>query len=85
MAEIVSDPALFAQWRGELEGMSGRIGSVRQELVKALTARNKDKDWGYITQQIGMFSFTGMTPAQVRSACRPAARRARCSRFAMGA
>jgi hypothetical protein len=39
---------------------------VRGELQAALEARMPERNWGFITKQIGMFSFTGMTPAQVR-------------------
>lgn len=46
--------------------MAGRIAGVRSELQAALEKRCPDKDWSFITQQIGMFSFTGMTPQQVR-------------------
>ena len=31
------------------------------ELVKL----DPDKDWGFVLHQIGMFSYTGLTPAQV--------------------
>lgn len=46
--------------------MAGRIATVRSELQAALEQRCPDKDWSFITKQIGMFSFTGMTPQQVR-------------------
>ncbi len=49
--------------------MAGRIAGVRAELQAALEKRCPDKDWSFITQQIGMFSFTGMTPQQVLSWC----------------
>ncbi len=46
--------------------MAGRIERVRGELQRALEAKYPSKDWSFITKQIGMFSFTGLTPAQVR-------------------
>ncbi len=49
----------------QMAGMAGRIARVRGELQAALEARCPDKDWSFITSQIGMFSFTGMTPNQV--------------------
>jgi len=64
-AEVVGDPAMFEQWKGEMAGMAGRIATVRGELQSALEKRLPDRNWGFITQQIGMFSYTGMTPAQV--------------------
>lgn len=47
-------------------GMAGRIAKVRGELRAALEKRMPDKDWSFVTKQIGMFSYTGMSPAQVR-------------------
>lgn len=49
-----------------MAGMAGRIARVRDELQAALQKRAPEKDWSFVTQQIGMFSFTGMTPSQVR-------------------
>jgi len=48
-----------------MEAMAGRIGRMRKELRAALEARMPSKDWSFITSQIGMFSFTGLTPMQV--------------------
>ncbi len=45
--------------------MAGRIKAVRQQLYDALRALNPDKDWSFVVTQIGMFSFTGLSPAQV--------------------
>ena len=67
VAEIVSDPALFAAWKAELAGMAGRIKSVRQQLHDALAALNPDRDWSFVVKQIGMFSYTGLSPAQVEN------------------
>lgn len=39
--------------------------TVRQVLRDHLEKINPDKDWSFITSQIGMFSFTGLTPPQV--------------------
>ena len=41
--------------------------AVRQVLRDNLEKINPDKDWSFITSQIGMFSFTGLTPPQVIS------------------
>ncbi|PNH03412.1 Aspartate aminotransferase, chloroplastic [Tetrabaena socialis] len=64
-AEVVNDKELFEEWKGEMRGMAGRIARVRGELQSALEAKCPDKDWSHITRQIGMFSFTGLTPVQV--------------------
>ena len=46
--------------------MAGRIASVRAALVAALSKLEPGRDWAFITRQIGMFSFTGMTAKQAR-------------------
>ena len=66
VAAVVGDPALFAQWKQEMATMAGRIKSVRTQLAAELAAAAPDRDWGFVTRQIGMFSFTGLTPAQVK-------------------
>ena len=48
--------------------MAGRIDNVRNELKASLDSKYPEKDWSHITNQIGMFSFTGLSPAQVNSA-----------------
>jgi len=48
-----------------MAAMAGRIARVRGELQAALEKRCPDRDFSYITAQIGMFSYTGMTPQQV--------------------
>jgi hypothetical protein len=45
--------------------MAGRIAKVRGELRAALESRCPEKDWSFVTKQIGMFSYTGMSPQQV--------------------
>lgn len=47
-----------------MRGMAGRIERVRGELRASLESKYPDKDWSFITKQIGMFSFTGLTPPQ---------------------
>lgn len=64
-AEVVGDAALFARWNEEMGAMAGRITRVRDTLRAALEGLRPDKDWSFVTSQIGMFSFTGLTPAQV--------------------
>lgn len=66
-AEIVNEGGLFDEWKEEMAGMAGRIARVRGELRTELERQYKDKDWSFITKQIGMFSFTGMTPKQVEN------------------
>lgn len=64
-AMVVGDATLFARWNEEMGAMAGRIATVRARLQAELTKAAPDRDWGFVTRQIGMFSFTGLTPAQV--------------------
>ncbi|XP_046676171.1 aspartate aminotransferase, mitochondrial [Homalodisca vitripennis] len=65
VTEILGDPALRQQWLGEVKGMADRIISVRTALKDNLKKEGSTKDWSHITDQIGMFCFTGLQPAQV--------------------
>jgi len=65
VAEVLNDPALRAQWLAELAAMRVRIAGMRQALHDALRARLPQRDFGYLLRQRGMFSYTGLTPAQV--------------------
>lgn len=42
------------------------LQTVRQDLYDNLVALNPDKDWSFVLNQIGMFSFTGLNTKQVR-------------------
>jgi aspartate/tyrosine/aromatic aminotransferase len=61
---VLSDPALYAEWKAELLAMSMRIQDMRTHLYAALVELKTPGDWTHITSQIGMFSFTGLNPAQ---------------------
>jgi aromatic-amino-acid transaminase len=45
--------------------MRDRIKAMRQSLYDILTARVQDRDFSYLLNQRGMFSYTGLTPEQV--------------------
>jgi len=64
VATILSTPELFQEWLVELKGMSQRIRDMRQLLFDCLSSRTKN-DWSHILNQIGMFTYTGLTEAQV--------------------
>lgn len=63
--EILTNPSLRSQWLLDVKGMADRIISMRQLLRSNLAKEGSSRDWAHITDQIGMFCFTGMTPAQV--------------------
>lgn len=60
---ILSDPALKEEYYQECAGMALRIEKMRKKLVYALHNAGSTHDWSHITQQIGMFAFTGMNEA----------------------
>jgi aspartate aminotransferase len=62
---VLNDEGLFAEWEDNLRTMSGRIISMRKELRAKLEELGTPGTWSHITDQIGMFSFTGLTEAQV--------------------
>jgi aspartate aminotransferase len=65
VATILNDPQLKAQWEKDVKVMADRIIKCRAELVKALKAAGSTRDWTHITNQIGMFAFSGLTGEQV--------------------
>jgi len=62
---VLNNPVRFEQWVVELQGMSNRILEMRTLLREALESKGTPGTWNHITDQIGMFSYTGLTPAQV--------------------
>ncbi|EGG14038.1 aspartate aminotransferase [Cavenderia fasciculata] len=65
VSSILSNKELTQQWRSEVKLMADRIIDMRTSLVKYLKQHGSTKDWSHITNQIGMFCFTGLTPEQV--------------------
>lgn len=64
-SEILGDDKLRADWLQEVKGMADRIISVRTQLRDNLKKEGSSRNWQHITDQIGMFCFTGMKPDQV--------------------
>ncbi len=65
VAAVLNDPARRAVWEGELAEMRTRIKAMRQKLVDGLKAAGVTQDMSFITQQIGMFSYSGLTKDQM--------------------
>jgi NAD-dependent malate dehydrogenase len=63
--KLLSSPELKAMWLAELKFMSDRILAMRDALRKAIEAKGTPGTWNHITDQIGMFSFTGLSTPQV--------------------
>jgi aromatic-amino-acid transaminase len=62
---VLTDPELRALWEKELGEMRVRIKAMRQALVDGLKAAGVKQDMGFITQQIGMFSYSGLSKDQM--------------------
>ncbi|EMP4957320.1 aromatic amino acid transaminase [Escherichia coli] len=65
VAAVLNDEALKASWLVEVEEMRTRILAVRQELVKVLSTEMPERNFDYLLNQRGMFSYTGLSAAQV--------------------
>ena len=65
VATVLNTPELRALWEKELGEMRVRIKAMRQKLVDGLKAAGVKEDMGFITQQIGMFSYSGLSKDQM--------------------
>ncbi len=65
VAAVLSSKELRQMWEDELAGMRVRIRAMRSSLADKLKAKGVAQDFSFITQQRGMFSYTGLSAAQV--------------------
>ncbi|MCA1922733.1 aromatic amino acid transaminase [Buttiauxella noackiae] len=65
VAAVLNDEQLKANWLAEVETMRRRILDMRQALVSVLKAEMPERNFDYLLQQRGMFSYTGLSSAQV--------------------
>ena len=65
VAAVLNDPARRAVWEEELGEMRVRIKAMRQKLVDGLKAAGVKQDMSFITTQIGMFSYSGLSKDQM--------------------
>ncbi|GJM98216.1 hypothetical protein PR202_ga15205 [Eleusine coracana subsp. coracana] len=65
VSTILSDPELKNLWLKEVKGMADRIIGMRKALKENLESLGSSLSWEHITNQIGMFCHSGMTPEQV--------------------
>jgi aspartate/tyrosine/aromatic aminotransferase len=69
-AEIVSmilgDPQLRSLWETEVRDIRERINGMRSLFVRTLAEVGVKRDFSFVARQRGMFSFSGLTPAQVQ-------------------
>jgi aromatic-amino-acid transaminase len=66
VAAVLTTPALRALWERELAGMRDRIKTMRVALRAKLEASGLPGDFSFITQQVGMFSYSGLNAAQMQ-------------------
>ncbi|MBK6567483.1 amino acid aminotransferase [Candidatus Aalborgicola defluviihabitans] len=65
VAAVLSNPEWRALWEKELGEMRVRIKAMRQKLVDGLKAAGVKQDMSFITSQIGMFSYSGLSKDQM--------------------
>ena len=65
VAAVLNTPEWRSLWESELAGMRVRIKDMRQKLVEGLKAAGVQRDMSFITQQIGMFSYSGLSKDQM--------------------
>ena len=63
--KVLTTPSLYEEWRGHIKTMSSRIIDMRKGLRERLEKLSTPGSWDHITNQIGMFSYTGLTPKQI--------------------
>ena len=66
VAAVLTTPTLRSLWEQELAAMRQRIKEMRQLLRSKLDAAVTTRDWSYITDQRGMFSYSGLNAAQMQ-------------------
>jgi len=64
-ATVLNTPELRVLWEEELAGMRTRIKHMRGALVEKLKAKGVQRDFSFITQQVGMFSYSGLSKEQM--------------------
>jgi aromatic-amino-acid transaminase len=65
VAHVLGDEDLRPMWEAELAAMRERILAMRHALHARLVALLPGRDFGYLLSQRGMFSYTGLSAAQV--------------------
>ena len=65
VTEVLTDPQLKEEWLVDVKTMADRIIAMRQKLKAGMERNGSSHNWDHITDQIGMFCFTGMKQEQV--------------------
>ena len=62
---VLGDPELTSMWHQDLRDMSGRMQEMRHGLVDSLKKLGNEHNWQHVTDQIGMFAYTGLNQDMV--------------------
>ncbi|MBV7564445.1 amino acid aminotransferase [Pseudomonas sp. sia0905] len=65
VAAVLNNPELRVMWETELGEMRDRIRTMRLAMVEQLADLNAKRDFGFVAEQRGMFSYSGLTTEQV--------------------
>jgi len=65
VATVLATPELRQLWEEELAGMRVRIKQMRELLVQKLAEKAPQRDFAFVREQVGMFSYSGLTKEQV--------------------
>lgn len=65
VSTVLNTPELYADWAKELADMRDRIRLMRHQLVEKIQANGVTQDFSFVRAQRGMFSYSGLTQAQV--------------------
>jgi aspartate/tyrosine/aromatic aminotransferase len=65
VSTVLGDDGLRTAWHQEVAAMRDRIRSMRELFVRTLVAQGVERDFSFMGEQRGMFSFSGLTPSQV--------------------
>jgi len=64
---ILNDENLYSQWEQEVAEMRRRINTMRDLFVRTLAEKGVERDFSFIREQRGMFSFSGLSKEQVEA------------------
>jgi aspartate aminotransferase len=65
VSEILLDPELKSTWQEECAAMTARIVHIRQALRGELVRIGSTRNWEHITQQTGMFCYSGLNKEEI--------------------
>uniref|UniRef100_A0A8D2LJC8 aspartate transaminase n=1 Tax=Varanus komodoensis TaxID=61221 RepID=A0A8D2LJC8_VARKO len=65
IAMVLTSPALLYEWKQSLQTLVKRIMLIREKLKEKLRILGTPGSWEHITEQSGVYSFTGLLPSQV--------------------